>query len=170
MCAGWGSPNGAALINALAPTSPDFTLLANPSSVSVTQGSQGTTTITDHSAGRLHRQRDSLCLRPAQWRDGAFSPNPTTGSSTLTLTATATARARNRPRSRSKARRVGVTNSTLLVLYRESTGAELLPFRFAELNYHCKGRSQRYRAPSPSLPPTDSQATYRSTLRVCRRA
>ncbi len=46
MCGGWGSPNGAGLINALAPTGPDFLLSANPSSVTITQGSSGTSTIT----------------------------------------------------------------------------------------------------------------------------
>jgi len=45
---GWGSPNGAALINALAPTSqtPAFTLTAAPASVSVVKGSSGSATIT----------------------------------------------------------------------------------------------------------------------------
>ena len=45
---GWGSPNGTALINALAPlpTSPTFSIGASPSSVSVVQGSSGGSTIT----------------------------------------------------------------------------------------------------------------------------
>jgi kumamolisin len=45
---GWGSPNGTALINALAPqaTSPTFSILASPGSVSVVQGNSGTSTIT----------------------------------------------------------------------------------------------------------------------------
>ncbi len=45
---GWGSPNGVALINALAPlpTSPTFSIGASPSSVSVVQGSSGGSTIT----------------------------------------------------------------------------------------------------------------------------
>jgi subtilase family serine protease len=47
---GWGSPNGIGLINALAgggtsPT-PNFTISASPTSVSVVQGSNGTSTIT----------------------------------------------------------------------------------------------------------------------------
>ena len=88
MCAGWGSPNGAAFINALAPTSPDFTLLANPSSVSVTQGSQVTSTVTitpqDGFSG-------SVTLSASGLPNGVtanFNPNPATGTSTLTLTAT----------------------------------------------------------------------------------
>jgi kumamolisin len=45
---GWGSPNGTALINALAPppTSPTFSIGASPGSVSVVQGSNGASTIT----------------------------------------------------------------------------------------------------------------------------
>ena len=45
---GWGSPNGTALINALAPTatSPTFALSASPAAVSVVQGSNGSSTIT----------------------------------------------------------------------------------------------------------------------------
>jgi subtilase family serine protease len=45
---GWGSPNGTGLINALAPTStsPAFAITASPASVSVVQGSSGTSTIT----------------------------------------------------------------------------------------------------------------------------
>jgi len=45
---GWGSPNGTALINALAPqaTSPTFSIVASPGSVSVVQGNSGGSTIT----------------------------------------------------------------------------------------------------------------------------
>jgi kumamolisin len=45
---GWGSPNGTALINALAPTaaSPTFALSASPNAVSVVQGNSGSSTIT----------------------------------------------------------------------------------------------------------------------------
>jgi subtilase family serine protease len=43
---GWGSPNGANLINALAPTTPTFTVSASPSSVSVVRGNSGSSTIT----------------------------------------------------------------------------------------------------------------------------
>jgi kumamolisin len=53
LATGWGSPNGAALINALAPTSktPNFTISASPTSVSVVQGSSGTSTITTAVSG-----------------------------------------------------------------------------------------------------------------------
>ncbi len=44
---GWGSPNGSGLVNALAGTSsPSFTISASPGSVSVQQGSNGSSTIT----------------------------------------------------------------------------------------------------------------------------
>ena len=42
---GWGSPNGANLINALAPTTPNFTVSASPGSVSVVRGNSGSSTI-----------------------------------------------------------------------------------------------------------------------------
>ena len=91
MCGGWGSPNGAGLIGALAPTGPAFTLSANPSSVTVTQGGQATTTITvtpeDGFSG-------SVTLSASGLPNGVtanFNPNPTTGTSTLTFTASATA-------------------------------------------------------------------------------
>src|ERR1019366_1133126 len=46
LATGWGSPNGAALINALlgTPVTPGFSLSASPTSVSVAQGSSGTST------------------------------------------------------------------------------------------------------------------------------
>jgi subtilase family serine protease len=91
MCGGWGSPNGAGLITALAPTGPSFALSANPSSVSVTQGGQVATTITvtpeDGFSG-------SVTLSASGLPNGVtanFNPNPTTGTSTLTFTASATA-------------------------------------------------------------------------------
>src|SRR5208282_5913666 len=48
LATGWGSPNGAGLINALVggATTPTFTISASPSSVTVTAGSNGTSTIT----------------------------------------------------------------------------------------------------------------------------
>lgn len=45
---GWGSPNGENLINALgpAPTGPNFALVASPSTLNLTQGTSGSSTIT----------------------------------------------------------------------------------------------------------------------------
>src|SRR6202050_5523648 len=46
LCTGWGSPNTSGLINLLAGSAtPSFTLSASPSSLSVTQGSSGSSTI-----------------------------------------------------------------------------------------------------------------------------
>jgi subtilase family serine protease len=92
LCDGWGSPNGNLLINALTgPQQPGFTLSASPSSVSVTQGSSATSTITVTDVGGFS---GSVTLSASGLPSGvtaAFSPNPTSGTSTLTLSATSTA-------------------------------------------------------------------------------
>src|ERR1019366_175532 len=89
---GWGSPNGAGLINALAgSSSPNFTLSPSPNSVTITQGSSGTSTIT---ITPLNGFNGSVTLSASGLPSGVtagFSPNPTTSTSTLTLTASATA-------------------------------------------------------------------------------
>jgi subtilase family serine protease len=89
---GWGSPNGAGLINALAgPAGPDFSLGANPNTVAVTQGSSNTSTIT---VTPLNGFSGSVTLSASGLPSGVtagFAPNPTTTTSTLTLTASATA-------------------------------------------------------------------------------
>jgi subtilase family serine protease len=89
---GWGSPNGAGLINFLTgPAQPGFTLSASPSSVSVTQGSSGTSTITVTDVGGF---TGSVTLAASGLPSGvtaAFSPNPTTNTSTLTLSASSSA-------------------------------------------------------------------------------
>ena len=91
MCAGWGSPSGDALINALAPTGPGFSLSANPSSLTITQGSSGTSTITitpqDGFSGSVTLSASGL----PNGVTASFSPNPATATSTLTLTASGTA-------------------------------------------------------------------------------
>ena len=88
---GLGSPNGNALINALASVGSNFSLSASPNSVTVTQGSKGTSTITitpsDGFTGKVTLSASGL---PSGVTAG-FSPNPATTSSTLTLTVSATA-------------------------------------------------------------------------------
>ncbi|MFZ1916777.1 MAG: protease pro-enzyme activation domain-containing protein [Terriglobales bacterium] len=89
---GWGSPNGANLINALAGAAgPSFTLSANPTSLSIKQGNSGTSTITvnplDGFTGSVTMSASGL---PSGVTAG-FVPNPTTTTSTLTLTASASA-------------------------------------------------------------------------------
>jgi kumamolisin len=87
LCDGWGSPNGAALINALTgPVGPSFTLTANPSSLTIAAGSTGTSTITVVPAGGFS---GSVTLSATGLPTGVtagFSPNPTSSTSTLTLT------------------------------------------------------------------------------------
>jgi subtilase family serine protease len=94
---GWGSPNGPTLIAALAGggTTPpaDFSLSASPASVSVTQGSSVTSTIT---VGDLNGFTGAVSLTASGLPagvTGVFSPTSTTGSSVLTLTAAGTATA-----------------------------------------------------------------------------
>ena len=92
LCTGWGSPNTTGIINLLAGSAtPSFTLSDSPSSLSVTQGSSGTSTITVTDVGGF---TGSVTLAASGLPSGVtatFGTNPTTGSSVLTLTASATA-------------------------------------------------------------------------------
>jgi subtilase family serine protease len=92
LCTGWGSPNTTGMINLLAGSStPSFTLSSSPSSVTVTQGSSGTSTITVTDVGGFS---GSVTLAASGLPSGVtatFSTNPTTSTSTLTLTASSTA-------------------------------------------------------------------------------
>jgi subtilase family serine protease len=92
LCTGWGSPNTTGLINLLAGSAtPSFTLSDSPSSLTITQGSSGTSTITVHDVNGF---TGSVTLAASGLPSGvtaAFGTNPTTGTSVLTLTASATA-------------------------------------------------------------------------------
>jgi kumamolisin len=93
LCTGWGSPNGAGLINLLAGSStPSFTLSDSPSSLTITQGgAAGTSTISVTDLGGF---TGSVTLAASGLPSGvtaSFSPNPTTSTSTLSLTASSTA-------------------------------------------------------------------------------
>ncbi|MFY9979334.1 MAG: hypothetical protein WAK22_13975, partial [Candidatus Sulfotelmatobacter sp.] len=94
LCTGWGSPNTTGMIGLLAgssSSSPSFTLSASPSSVTVTQGSSGTSTISVTDIGGF---TGSVTLAASGLPSGvtaAFGTNPTTGTSVLTLTASSTA-------------------------------------------------------------------------------
>ena len=71
--------------------SPDFSLSASPSSVSVTQGSSGSSTITVAKFGGF---TNSVTLSTSTLPAGvtaSFGTNPTTGTSVLTFTASSTA-------------------------------------------------------------------------------
>jgi subtilase family serine protease len=91
LATGWGSPNGAALINALTGTSPapGFSLSASPATVSVAQGTSGSTTITSTVTGGFNAAVTlSASGQPAGVTVG-FSTNPIaapgSGTSTMTL-------------------------------------------------------------------------------------
>jgi kumamolisin len=92
LCTGWGSPNTTGIINLLAGSAtPSFALSDSPSSLSITQGGSGTSTITVTDAGGF---TGSVTLAASGLPSGvtaAFGTNPTTGTSVLTLTASATA-------------------------------------------------------------------------------
>ena len=84
---GWGSPNGTGLINALAPTatSPTFTLSASPSSVSIVQGSSGTSTI---AVTAIDGFGSAVTLSASGQPAGvtaSFNTNPVTGSGSSVL-------------------------------------------------------------------------------------
>jgi kumamolisin len=93
---GWGSPNGTGLINALAPTStsPNVTLSASPGSVSVVQGSHGTSTITSSISGGFD---SAVSLSASGQPSGvtvSFNPTsiaaPGSGTSTMTIAVAST--------------------------------------------------------------------------------
>ncbi len=87
LATGWGSPNGAALINALVgPGGPSFSLTASPNTLTIADGSQSTSTITVVPAGGFS---GSVTLNATGLPTGVtagFSPNPTSTTSTLTIT------------------------------------------------------------------------------------
>jgi kumamolisin len=90
LATGWGSPNGAGLINDLTGGSsgPGFSLSPSPASVTVAQGSSGTSTITSTVTGGF----DSLIsLTAAGQPTGVtvgFNPTSITGAGTSTMTMT----------------------------------------------------------------------------------
>jgi len=93
---GWGSPNGANLINALAPsgTTPAFTLAASPTSVSVVVGNTGTSTITTTVSGGFD---SAIALSASGQPTGvtvSFSPTsiatPGSGTSTVSFVVAST--------------------------------------------------------------------------------
>ena len=94
---GWGSPNGVGLINALtggsSPT-PNFSISASPSSVSVVQGSNGSSTITTAVSGGFDA---AIALTASGQPTGVtvtFNPTsiaaPGSGSSTMSMAVAST--------------------------------------------------------------------------------
>ena len=88
MATGWGTMNGAGLINSLSgPQGPSFGLSANPGTISIEQGTSGTSTITvtDY-AGFTGNVTLTVTGVPNNVTAGV-NPNPTAATSTLTVTA-----------------------------------------------------------------------------------
>src|SRR6202167_2651686 len=90
---GWGSPNGVGLINALtggsSPT-PNFSISASPSSVSVVQGSNGSSTITTTVSGGFDA---AIALTASGQPTGVtvtFNPTSIAATGTYTITVTGT--------------------------------------------------------------------------------
>ena len=88
LATGWGSPNGAGLISALAGTSsgPSFSLSASPTSVTVAQGNSGTSTITSTVTGGFD---SAISLSASGQPTGvtvSFNPTSITGAGTSTMT------------------------------------------------------------------------------------
>jgi subtilase family serine protease len=94
LATGWGSPNGSALINALAgssSTAPGFSLSASPASISVLQGNSGTSTITSTVTGGFS---SAVALSASGQPTGvtvSFSPSSITGTGSSTMTVTVAA-------------------------------------------------------------------------------
>jgi subtilase family serine protease len=96
LATGWGSPNGANLLNTLAGTvvKPGFSLSASPSAVSVVQGSAGSSTITSTAVGGFNAAVTLSYSTLPSGVTAAFNPSSIatgSGSSTLTFTVSATA-------------------------------------------------------------------------------
>ena len=86
-----GSVTETTTINLTVTPAPSFTLSANPSSLSVLQGSQGTSTITITPSNGFSGNVTLAASGLPKGVTAAFTPNPATSTSTLTLTASATA-------------------------------------------------------------------------------
>ena len=92
---GWGSPNGANLIDALLGTvTPSFSISASPNSVSVAQGKSGTSTITTAISGGFN---SAIALTATGQPTGVtvtFNPTsisaPGSGTSTMTIAVAST--------------------------------------------------------------------------------
>jgi subtilase family serine protease len=91
LATGWGSPNGSGLLNALlgsTTTTPGFTLSASPGSVSIVQGSSGSSTITSTVSGGFD---SAVALTASGAPSGvsvSFSPSSITGTGTSSASIT----------------------------------------------------------------------------------
>jgi len=88
---GIGTVNAFNLVNNWPGGAPNFTLSANPNSVTITQGSSGTSTITITPQNGFSGSVTLSASGLPNGVTGTFNPNPATSNSTLTLLASATA-------------------------------------------------------------------------------
>ncbi len=89
---GWGSPNGANLINALVgQQGPSFGLTAKPNKLTIKQGASGASTITVTFSGGFSGSVVLKALGLPKGVRATFGTNPTISISTLTLAASSTA-------------------------------------------------------------------------------
>ncbi len=89
LASGWGSPNGAALINALTtPPAPGYSVSASPSSVSVVQGNAGTSTITVSFVGGFSGTIGLTASGQPSTVTVGFNPASFTASGTSVMTMT----------------------------------------------------------------------------------
>jgi len=87
----WNTNIGSFIFSGCSIGTPDFSVFANPSSVTVSQGGNGTSNI---AVSAFYGFNGSVTLSASGLPNGVtagFSTNPTTSTSTLTLTASATA-------------------------------------------------------------------------------
>jgi len=100
---GWGTPNGQSLLNAIGPvpTGPNYSLAASPSTLNVTQGNDGTSTITVSAVNSFSGTVDFTVTALGQPAGVTASLNPTSvagsGASTLTVSTTASTPRANFP-------------------------------------------------------------------------
>jgi subtilase family serine protease len=89
LATGWGSPNGAGLINSLTgPPAPGFSLSASPASLSVAEGKSGTSTITSTVTGGFDSAISLSATGQPSGVTVSFSPASITGAGTSTMTMT----------------------------------------------------------------------------------
>jgi subtilase family serine protease len=87
LATGWGSPNGANLINALAGAQgPGFSLSANPGGVTVQQGNSGTSTVTSTAVGGFNSAVTLSAIGQPTGVTVTFNPTSITGTGTSTMT------------------------------------------------------------------------------------
>ena len=137
LATGWGSPNGAALIAALngnAP-SPSFSISSSPTTVSVAQGSAGTSTITSTVTGGFDSAISlSATGQPAGVTVG-FNPTSITGAGTSVMAITVALTAVIGTYKITVTGTAGGTTKTASVTVKVTKGSATSPQRVADIIY-----------------------------------